>query len=651
MSKNIDKKYPFLTIEIYKIALKSLGRNDMKKVLFALIIVISAMLIPKSASATATISGGGTNTTIETAVQIDLASNTDYQSGIISLVGDGYFSISDTAGLTRDVRIICEHPSAYLILNGVSIETSGNVITFVGADSRLFLNGTNTLTSTNGTGIRVEFFADLTINNLPGSTGSINATGTSSAFGIGGEICTININGGNVTANVSNNGDMVALGGWTSTININGGSVTAEASVTGGTPLVTGVGGRDCIVSITGGTINATAGDAGFATGVGGADCSVTITGGTINAAATSSTGFATGIGGADTPVSISNGTVTASAFGNTSNNFIIGIGANTNTNITGGEIYISGENYDIKTTNLLISNASAVFVQHDAGISVNTTSISTPDHIYVNSENISSNSAYGFTNFPNTWSGTAYGYLNAVTLDYNDNVDTETITVPAAETVYLGGLITEPAEPVRTGYVFDGWYTEPECTNYWDFVNDKVTGNTTLYADWVSAAEFKGDIKGTIESDSGSGLQNYSITLQSAPITDLTDADGDFAFNDVYYTAHTLIINNSSGTEVGRYTINFTAGSSTSANVNNVTSTIDVTFTSRTISIHIPFQMDAAETTAAVSGSITFGEVTATNPQTNERGMSASWWALILVSIVAMAAYLMKRKRKSYNI
>jgi uncharacterized repeat protein (TIGR02543 family) len=45
---------------------------------------------------------------------------------------------------------------------------------------------------------------------------------------------------------------------------------------------------------------------------------------------------------------------------------------------------------------------------------------------------------------------------------------------------------ITAPAVPVRTDYAFGGWYKESTCTNAWDFANDCVTNDITLYAKWT---------------------------------------------------------------------------------------------------------------------------------------------------------------------
>lgn len=38
-----------------------------------------------------------------------------------------------------------------------------------------------------------------------------------------------------------------------------------------------------------------------------------------------------------------------------------------------------------------------------------------------------------------------------------------------------------------KSGYVFDGWYTDTGLTHKWDFSKDRVTENVTLYAKWIS--------------------------------------------------------------------------------------------------------------------------------------------------------------------
>ena len=45
---------------------------------------------------------------------------------------------------------------------------------------------------------------------------------------------------------------------------------------------------------------------------------------------------------------------------------------------------------------------------------------------------------------------------------------------------------ITAPNDPVREGYVFDGWYKESTYDNLWNFNTEKVIADTTLYAKWA---------------------------------------------------------------------------------------------------------------------------------------------------------------------
>jgi len=51
---------------------------------------------------------------------------------------------------------------------------------------------------------------------------------------------------------------------------------------------------------------------------------------------------------------------------------------------------------------------------------------------------------------------------------------------------IYDGDILTEPEEPKAEGYIFKGWYKEPECKNAWNFASDIVTKDITLYAKWL---------------------------------------------------------------------------------------------------------------------------------------------------------------------
>ena len=51
---------------------------------------------------------------------------------------------------------------------------------------------------------------------------------------------------------------------------------------------------------------------------------------------------------------------------------------------------------------------------------------------------------------------------------------------------VRKGGYAERPEEPVREGRIFAGWFYDAEYTERWNFEEDKVQDNMTLYAKWI---------------------------------------------------------------------------------------------------------------------------------------------------------------------
>ncbi len=73
-------------------------------------------------------------------------------------------------------------------------------------------------------------------------------------------------------------------------------------------------------------------------------------------------------------------------------------------------------------------------------------------------------------------------------TVDFQVQKD-DVVNAPAPlSNVASGSKIQEPIpQPAKDGFSFEGWYKEFDCQNPWDFANDTVTGNTTLWAKWLS--------------------------------------------------------------------------------------------------------------------------------------------------------------------
>lgn len=85
---------------------------------------------------------------------------------------------------------------------------------------------------------------------------------------------------------------------------------------------------------------------------------------------------------------------------------------------------------------------------------------------------------------------------------------------VPSAF-VALGKPVLQPADPVRSGYTFAGWFSDKACTTAWDFATP-VDSALTLYAKWEGTSGQQG---GSAEGEAPSGTVPGSRTpLGGAP-------------------------------------------------------------------------------------------------------------------------------------
>jgi uncharacterized repeat protein (TIGR02543 family) len=55
--------------------------------------------------------------------------------------------------------------------------------------------------------------------------------------------------------------------------------------------------------------------------------------------------------------------------------------------------------------------------------------------------------------------------------------------------------LINEPDQPTKDGLIFDGWYTNENLTDEWDFSSDLVQEDMVLYANWSDGTTIGGSI------------------------------------------------------------------------------------------------------------------------------------------------------------
>jgi uncharacterized repeat protein (TIGR02543 family) len=107
------------------------------------------------------------------------------------------------------------------------------------------------------------------------------------------------------------------------------------------------------------------------------------------------------------------------------------------------------------------------------------------------------------------TESITLYAKWAPVGTTYNVTFNSNGGSSITGVSVNAGGTITKPTDPTKEGYSFAGWYKEASLTNVWDFVNDTVSENLTLYAKWTETGS------GTIEVTSISlNVASYTLYL-----------------------------------------------------------------------------------------------------------------------------------------
>ncbi len=57
---------------------------------------------------------------------------------------------------------------------------------------------------------------------------------------------------------------------------------------------------------------------------------------------------------------------------------------------------------------------------------------------------------------------------------------------IPPQTYLSYGDMVTRPPSPEKNGYIFAGWYQDPDCTKRWNFAAP-IPGDLILYAKWVN--------------------------------------------------------------------------------------------------------------------------------------------------------------------
>lgn len=97
-----------------------------------------------------------------------------------------------------------------------------------------------------------------------------------------------------------------------------------------------------------------------------------------------------------------------------------------------------------------------------------------------------------------------------------------------SVRSVEKGSLVIRPNDPVKSGYIFKGWYKDEALAEKWNFSTDRTDGNLTLYAKWQkveipvggdSSDLFSDSENGGCSSAVGTGIEVLSILLCSVAV------------------------------------------------------------------------------------------------------------------------------------
>ena len=117
--------------------------------------------------------------------------------------------------------------------------------------------------------------------------------------------------------------------------------------------------------------------------------------------------------------------------------------------------------------------------------------------------------------------------------LFYTVTFDTNGGSPVEPQSVKANTQARQPSDPIRRGYIFDGWYTAADSGQKFDF-NTSITSNITLYANWtadktVLSPELE-SLLGTdpnLEDTDGDGLTDYQEAYLTGTDPVLKDTDG----------------------------------------------------------------------------------------------------------------------------
>jgi len=118
--------------------------------------------------------------------------------------------------------------------------------------------------------------------------------------------------------------------------------------------------------------------------------------------------------------------------------------------------------------------------------------------------------------------------------------------SIVTSKSLAAGSKVSQPADPIREGYTFTGWYADQELTIAYDF-NKAVTGNITIYAGWTENTAVAAPAPAITPAQPLTTPAADTNTAWQNPFSDVNA--GDWFYSDVQYTVTNGIFNGASAT------------------------------------------------------------------------------------------------------
>ena len=134
------------------------------------------------------------------------------------------------------------------------------------------------------------------------------------------------------------------------------------------------------------------------------------------------------------------------------------------------------------------------------------------------------------------------YHEVSAITTKYDVTFDYQGHGTNSTVKVEENGTVTKPTDPTASGYIFGGWFKEAACTTAWDFTNDTITSDTTIYAKWTEEETDDNALSFDLTSNPGGWPTANETTLTDYTYT-LDDVDYTFKLKNVKQNSGYLML------------------------------------------------------------------------------------------------------------